>query len=118
MPISVQAVGGADPTAAQMDILYDTAHLTLTQARPGAAAMGANKQVSTAPLKSQQGTRLIVVGLNNQVIQEGVLVELVFTVNSATAPKTLPLSLTQVVTSNAAAKGLTTRVAQGSITIQ
>ncbi len=99
-------------TAVQFTLSY-TSDLTLTGVTNGAASIAASKTLNRA------GNLCIIasVGINNNVIGDGVLATLAFNVSLTPASTSVSVDLTSVVASDAAADPITVSIVDGLVTI-
>ncbi len=93
------ASGGQALSAVQFDIAYQDQALVLFSASPGSALVSAGKSVLRANLQSGL-ERILIVGLNQNVIADGVLATLSIEVNAGTAPGVYSLGLTNALASD------------------
>lgn len=85
VPMALSNDGGnASIGGVQMDVAYEPAVLTLSTVKSGAASQDAGKNVSFNVV-SEGVVRIIIAGLNQKAIADGVIAALVFSV-AATAP--------------------------------
>ena len=82
------AIGGV-----QMDVAYEPAVLTLSIVKTGAAAQDAGKSVSFN-IVSDGVVRVIVAGLNQKTIADGVLATMLFNVAAGVPADTYPVAMT------------------------
>jgi hypothetical protein len=102
LPMSLSNNGAsASVGGVQADVSYDISVLALTTVKPGAAAQSAGKNVSFNEV-SEGVVRVIVAGLNQKNIQDGVLAALMFNVAKGAQPGSYPVTVTaaELVTPN------------------
>jgi len=90
---------GQEVASLQFDVSYDTGDLTLSDVTVGAAAQDAEKQLIysvTAP----GNIRVVVYGMNLNVMAEGTIANLVFEAADPLNPDTTSLGLAQTVVSD------------------
>jgi sugar lactone lactonase YvrE len=81
IPIQMTATGTASPATFQADLSFDPAKLTFASARIGAQATSAGKTLSSN-IVSDGDVRILVAGLNQNAISNGVVGYASFTLNS------------------------------------
>ena len=108
------AAAGSTVAALQFDLESDTA-LTLT-ANAGSVALGAGKELYSAPVSARR-TRFLVVGLNQNVVGDGVVATLNAFVNATTTAGVYPLRLTNVSASDQAGNAVPLTNKGGSLTV-
>jgi hypothetical protein len=77
----------------QMDVSYEPAVVSLSTVKPGAAAQNAGKTLSFNEV-SEGVVRIIVAGINQKAIADGVVAALIFDVAANAAPGTYPVAIT------------------------
>jgi uncharacterized protein (TIGR03437 family) len=114
VPVAFSA-GSVAVSAIQFDLIYPSG-LSLS-AVPGNGMQAGQKSLYTADVSPTQ-KRFVIVGLNQQIIPDGVLLDLTFGIAASVAPGDYPLKFTAVVAS--APDGTAAEVAgqDGTITMQ
>jgi len=97
--VTFAAQPGDNVAGVQFDLLFSEAVAALTNVRPGPAAVDAGKSVAFNRLAAGR-CRVIVAGLNQNVIADGVLAVLVFNVAAAAPNGPQPLNLDGLVMSD------------------
>lgn len=117
VPITIKSTNAA-PAAFQVDLTYDPQKLKFNSAAKGAQATDAGKDVTCTPVAGATGKlRLIGAGFNQNVLKDGTVALMNFTLQSSFAPNTsTPLGCSDPLSTDAAAKSLTTTCAPGSVT--
>jgi hypothetical protein len=110
LTVSVASTGGALPTAVQCTFSYG-ANITLTGATIGGAGTSASKTLS------RSGDLCIVSGVNVNVIPDGFLLVPTFTVVASPTSGTIPITLINVIASDASANTIPTAVVAGNVLI-
>jgi len=110
LTVSVASTGGALPTAIQATFLYGS-NINLTSVIIGGAGSTAGKTLS------RSGDLCIVAAANANVISNGFLLIPSFTVIASPTNGTIPISLTNVIASDASANVIPTAVVGGLVLI-
>ena len=79
--MQIASNGASTPAGFQADLNFDAAKLTFTSARAGAQTTSAGKSLSTNTLPNGD-VRLLVTGVNQGTIGNGIVAYVKFTVNS------------------------------------
>ena len=109
------ASGGQALSAVQFDITYQDQTLVFSVS-PGSALAGAGKTIWTA--NPQPGLeRILIVGLNQNLIADGVLAMLSVEVNTGTAPGVYPLGLTNALASDPNGGSVSLSTSDGGVVI-
>ncbi len=109
------AAEGASVSTMQLDVLLP-APLTYVSCAAGPAANGAGKEVTASPVTG--GVRLVVFGLNQTTILDGVLATLTLRVAENAAPGTVPVGLGNVTAAGPDARSVAVTQVGGSVTVQ
>lgn len=96
MPVTLSLEPGEQVAGAQWDLVFDSSVLNLYAIHAGPAATIAGKSVSFSTL-SPGAVRVLVTGLNMNVMPDGVLATVVFTVSSAAPSGDQEVSLDNVI---------------------
>jgi len=109
------ASGGQALSAVQCDISYQDQAL-LFSVSPGSALASAGKSIWTAT--PQPGLeRVLIVGLNQNVVADGVLATLSVQVNAGIAPGVYPLALTNAIAADPRGGPVSLKTSDGSIVV-
>jgi hypothetical protein len=100
----------------QMDVEFDPSALEIASVKAGEAAAQANKTVSSNPL-SDGVRRVIVAGLNQNAISDGIVVILSFNIKATAAAGAYPVLLTELQLVNPDGVQLSGDTVAGSITV-
>ena len=93
VPVELESVGGAQISGLNLDVGYDPTRLTVADITIGAAAAGADKTISWSLLGGGV-VRVLVIGLNQNVIGDGDVANVIFDVLPGAAEGTSSLTLT------------------------
>jgi len=99
LPVSLDSAAGEEVCAAQFDLLFNSSVLTMQGVTAGSAATAAGKQLSSSTI-SPGRIRVIVAGLNQNVIGDGVIATVRFAVVSGTPGGIQPVTLSGVLLSD------------------
>lgn len=91
VPVAIESVSSAQPVGLQLDISFQTSHLTFNQCTVGAVSSAAEKSVS-CNLFSAGNLRLLATGLNQRVIANGIVAWLEFRIAGGLSASTTPLN--------------------------
>ncbi len=116
VPVYLESTGGAQAAGLQVDVAFDTSVLTFVQSSTGSAATAAGKMASSSPLLSGN-LRLLVAGLNQNVIANGVVVLLEFQISAAAPVSTTSLVASNALSSNPQAQPIVTSGGTGLVII-
>ena len=114
--ISLSSGAGEQVAAAQFDVVFDSAVLDLTDVTVGPAAADAEKDVSFSTWEPGV-VRVVILGLNDNVITDGVIAEALFDIASDVSSEEETISLDNVLLSDPSAGEVTAVVSSGSISI-
>ncbi len=107
---------GESVAAIQFDLQFDVNRLRLVSVNTGPAAAAAGKSASSHALGDGKH-RIIIIGMNQNILGQGPVVELRMEVIPNTPPGVYPLTLTNVVFSNPVGMAIKPQVMPGSITV-
>jgi len=93
VPVELESVGGAQVSGLSLDVGYDLTRLTVADITIGTAAAGADKAISWS-LPGGGIVRVLVIGLNQNVIGDGDVANVIFDVLPGAAEGTSSLTLT------------------------
>ena len=99
VPVSLSSGTGEEVAAIQFDILFDYAILALTDVTAGPAASSAGKDISFSTVEPGR-VRVIIAGLNQNVISDGAIANALFNVNRNAPGGEQSLSLSGVLLSD------------------
>jgi len=106
----------ASVTGIQFDLQYDSSALSLT-ANVGDAARTSGKTLYSRD-QAPGLTRFLIVGLNQNLLVDGILINLSANVSSNAPAGTYPLKLRNVVATDGSGRAVTVKSVDGSITVQ
>ena len=116
VPVELANRGAASPSAVQFDVGYDTSRLQITAVRVAGNAVGANKDITVRTSAAQQKSRIIIFGMNDTALADGLIAEIDF--SGIGAPGNVPLSVSKTLASAGDASLIATAGAGASATIQ
>ena len=116
VPVYLESTGGAQPAGLQVDVAFDASVLTFVQSSTGSAATAAGKSATSNTLPSGN-LRILVAGLNQNVIANGVVALLEFQVSAAAPIATTALVASNVVSSNPQAQTIDSSGGTGLVII-
>ncbi len=116
VPISLISDPGAEVAAINFDLSYDSSQLTFQQVSEGDAALAADKIVASSS-PSDGVIRVIVYGLNQTAIGDGVIVNVHFDIPLSAAQGLTPLTFSQEVAAAPDASSVPLTTTPGSIEI-
>jgi hypothetical protein len=114
--VSLSSFDGAEVSAVNFDLNYDSSRLLATGVTTGAAASSAEKSAS-GNLISPGTYRVIVLGNNQYIIPNGVIANLSFDVLPGAAPGTTSLSFSNSAASSPEAEPVPLNSSNGSFTV-
>ncbi len=116
VPVTLTPGKGESVAAIQFDLHFDVSRLRLVSVNTGAAASAAGKSASSYALGDGKH-RIIVIGMNQNILGQGSVIELLMEVIPNTPPGVYPLTMTNVVFSNPVGMAIKPQVVPGSITV-
>ncbi len=114
--ISLAAAAGQQVAALQFDLLFSSSVLSLPQVSVGAAAQAAGKSVSQSVVRSGR-VRVIVAGLNQNAIADGIVAEAHFSIAAAAPDSVEAIAFTGVVLASPAGLSVPASAQAGAVTI-
>jgi hypothetical protein len=105
---------GASVAILQVDLLT-SAPLSYASASTGAAGTAAGKQVASRPISG--GVRLLVYGLNKNVMGDGPLVSVVYAIASGATSTTYPVTATNAAAADPGGSTVALTAGSGSVTV-
>lgn len=94
VPVALTSENSATPQGAQFDIAYDTSRFEIVDVRVGTASSGASKSVSYS--NKANSTRVMIFGMNKNIIGDGTIAEVVFRPKAGTPAGRYGVSLDRV----------------------
>lgn len=116
IPIELATVSGEEIAALQFDLGYDSSKIALETLNLGAAAQNAGKTVSSSNIFAGV-VRIVIHGINNNVIPDGILVNVIIDIPRKASQEVLTLSLSQLVASDTQGDEVPLTAVNGSLTI-
>jgi hypothetical protein len=116
VPITLETAVGEGVAALNFDLQYDQTKLSVADVTLGAAAQAADKIVASS-LPATGTVRVIVYGVNQNVIGDGVVANVVFDVSASATAGSVPLDFTDAVAASPEATAVELQTAAGSIEI-
>jgi len=115
VPINLTSQGTASPAMFQTDLSFDQTKLTFSSAQVAGQATTAGKSLTTT-LLANGNVRLLVTGLNQTVIANGLVAYATFTLNQQFLIGSTPLALMNCTSSSALGMSLSTGCTAGAVT--
>ncbi len=116
LPVSLEASAGEEVSVAQFTLLYDGGSLDVPDVAIGPAAASAGKEVSVNIL-SAGAVRVLIAGLNQNVIPDGVVAYAMVSVLPGAPPGTYPVNLSDCSLSDPYGIPLPCTAAPGSVEV-
>ena len=119
VPINLSSQGGAQVSGVNFTLNFDGSRLSVSQIDTGSAALAAGKSVGWSPtLIPCTGTcNLIIAGLNANVISDGAIAQVHFSVLPLASGGTSFLTISSVIASNPLATAIPSSVNNGSFQV-
>jgi hypothetical protein len=115
VPINLASQGTAAPAMFQTDFSFDQTKLTFNSAQVGGQTANAGKSLTTTVL-ANGNVRLLVTGLNQTVIANGLVAYATFTLNPQFLIGSTPVTLMNCTSSSALGTSLATGCTAGTVT--
>lgn len=116
LPVTLALGSGEQVGGLQFDLVFDANALELQEVATGAAAKAASKDVFSSPLSSGR-VRVLIAGLNQNTIADGVVADAFFGVASRARAGSLPIAVKSVVLSDPFGNAVPAQHADGAITV-
>lgn len=116
VPVSLQSKDGAHVVGLNFDLSFDDNRLNVSSVTIGPAASGAGKIMSWSQL-STSTVRVIIFGLNQDMIPNGTVANVIFNVLDDAAPETSHLVLSNAAATDPSSSGIGVRLNNGSFTV-
>lgn len=116
LPISLASAAGESVSGIQFDLLFDSSVLSVSQVATGAAADAAGKSASYSVVASGQ-IRVIIAGLNQNVIGDGVVATASLGIATSAATSTQEVSFSGALLASPSGQAVTVTTQNGSIII-
>ena len=116
VPISLFLSPEEDASAVQFDLLFDAYGLALLEVNPGASALESDKTVGFN-LVAEGTVRVVIAGLNQNILSSGTLAEAVFQVPSSPSPVTWCIGLARTVVSGPFGDSLPVEAISGYVAV-
>ncbi len=117
IPVSLDSSQGTDVSGLNFDMAFDTSRLVLREVRDGPEAIDADKDVSSSTPSS--GTvRVIVFGVNQNSIGDGVVAFIVFDIKTTASPGTVSLPLSNASATSPDGSNVSLSTNSGSLTVE
>jgi hypothetical protein len=116
VPITLETAVGEGVAALNFDLQYDQTKLSVADVTIGAAAQAADKIVASS-LPATGTVRVIVYGVNQNVIADGVVANVVFNVSTSATAGIIPLDFSDAVAASPEATAVDLQTAAGSIEV-
>jgi hypothetical protein len=116
VPVAIESTSSAQPVGLQLDISFNTSYLTFNQCTTGAAAAAAEKSASCNTL-SAGNLRLLVAGLNQRVMANGIVTWLEFRIAAGLSAFTTPLTASKIKVSDFYAQFIASTGGNGMVII-
>jgi hypothetical protein len=116
VPLHFIAESGEEVAGIQVDIFFDGAALEITAAYDGASAIAADKDVRLN-LLDDNTVRIIVAGFNQNVLSDGEVASIEFSISTDAAPGTYPVVLEELLLSDPFGQNISSTAVNGSITV-
>jgi len=117
VPVSLMAGSGESVAAIQCDVRFDESALQIEGASVGPASLSADKEVAWAALGSG-AARLLISGVNMNVIPDGTVANLMFSVTAAAEGGDEPVMLDNAVFSDPYGFSIPGAAAPGSVHVE
>ncbi|OGO15221.1 MAG: hypothetical protein A2Z14_08350 [Chloroflexi bacterium RBG_16_48_8] len=116
VPITLESAAGVSIAALNFDLQYDESKLNLADVTLGVAAQAAEKVVASS-LPANGTIRVVVYGLNQNAIGDGVVANIVFDVKADATVGSIPLNFTDAIAASPEATAVELQTAAGSFEI-
>jgi hypothetical protein len=116
IPVELNNRGTAAPSALQFDVAYDTSRLQIAAVRIAGNAVTANKDITVHTSAAQQKSRVIIFGMNDTPLTNGVVAEIDFAVTGGAGNVPLTISKTMITAGDSSL--VASNGASGNATIQ
>jgi len=116
VPVTLALGSGEKVGGLQFDLAFDGKALELAEVAPGPAAKAASKDVFSSPLSSGR-VRVLIAGLNQHTIGEGVVANAYFDVAARVAAGDQAIAVKGVVLSDPFGNAVPVQAIQGGVTI-
>jgi len=117
LPVTLALGPGEKVGGLQFDLVFDANALELQEVATGPAAKAASKDVFSSPLSSGR-VRVLIAGLNQNTIADGVVADAFFEVASRARAGSLPVAVKSVVLSDPFGNAVPAKRADGAITVR
>jgi hypothetical protein len=114
IPVGFTA-GATSVSTLQFDLIFSSS-IVYSGITTGAAATAASKSASANPIAG--GLRVLVFGLNTNVIGSGAIAGIQFTISGSAPAGAVPIAITGIVASDPSAVAVTTTGSAGSVQVQ
>lgn len=116
IPISLTSQGGAQVAGVNFDLNFDEKRLSVSSVTAGSAATAAGKSVSSSE-PSPGKLRVIVFGVNQNVIGSGTIVNITFSILGSAAPGTVNLTFSNTAATDPSGNSVPVNTQAGSVTV-
>jgi MYXO-CTERM domain-containing protein len=116
VPLHFTAEPGEEVAGIQVDILFDGAALEISAAYEGASATAADKDVRLS-LLDEDTARIIIAGFNQNLLSDGEVAVMEFSIANDAAPGAYPVVLEALLLSDPFGQDISSTAINGSITV-